>query len=185
MMVPSLHGCRSRVFLTLLGIGLLLPSGAAHAKPKESNAAPAPISVRIVTDKTEYKKGERIQVSFELTNLGDSPIYVNKRLYVNPDTLPADDREVLLKLMLPSGSAAPYKFSYAIGLPQSDDFELLPPNQSVKGARQWDLSSFFDLNETGAYTLGGTYQNVFGKELGLDVFKGPVEIEPLTLTVTP
>lgn len=137
-------------------------------------AASNDIKFSIDLDKNEYKDTEPIYANFKLENKGKNPVYVNKRFYVNMENSAKEERDVYLVVTGPSGDKLGCKFYYKTGFPKSDYFELLKP--SGKAVSEWkrDLRSYFDFSEPGTYKVAAIYQNVYGKEIGLDVFSDKV-----------
>lgn len=60
----------------------------------QCSAASAKLAFSVVPDKNEYKPEEAINVNFKLENKGDSPIYVNKRFYLNSEDRPKEERDI-------------------------------------------------------------------------------------------
>lgn len=145
-------------------------------------AASSTLEFSIAFDKSEYKPDEPVNVSFKLENKGNTPVYINKRFYLGSEGMPRAGKDVFLIVTSPSGKKLPCKFSYETGIPKSDYFELLAPGK--KAASEWkrDLRGYFDFKEPGVYKVVAVYQNIFGKEIGLDAFgerlaSGPVSFK--------
>jgi len=141
-------------------------------------AKSADLKFSLKLDKTEYKGQEPVNAIFALENKGQEPVLVNKRFYIglgSPDQ--QYQGEVTLKITSPSGQEIPCKFSYAIGLPKTDYFELLQPNKKVASEYPRNLRGYFSFEESGVYKVIAVYQNIFGKEIGLDVFKDKLTSE--------
>lgn len=156
-------------------------AGIAQARPSTSSK----LEFRASLDKSSYASGEPVMVSFALKNTGKQPVWVNTRFYLSAQSVPDEDREVFLILTSPSGKELPCIFSYPTGLPKSGYFTRLEPGQEAASEHPRDLRGFFELKDAGAYTVRAVYQNVFGVELGLDAFKGPVKSTPVTFTINP
>lgn len=142
-------------------------------------AASGTLKFSISLDKSEYKPDEPINVSFKLDNKGKAPVYVNKRFYLGSESMPKEQRDVFLIITSPSGAKLPCKFSYEPGLPKSDYFELLEPGKEVASEWKRDLRGYFDFSEPGTYKVVAVYENVYGKEIGLDVFREKLTSEPV------
>ncbi len=168
-----------RFLIAVLSAGLLVPGLVQAAPPKKPK-----LEFRAALDKSTHTRNDPVLVTFTLQNTGQSSVWVNSRFYLNSQTVPKDDREIYLAVTAPSGAEVPCTFSYPTGLPKSDDFKLLEPGQEVASEQPRDLRGFFDLKESGTYTVRAVYQNVFGDELGLDTVKGPLESKPVTFTLT-
>lgn len=134
-------------------------------------------------DKTEYAPDEAVNVTFILKNNGKSPVYINKRFFVNSDTAPKNAREVSLVVASSSGTKLEFKFPGETGYPKSDYFELLEPGKEIKSEYPRNLRGNFEMNEPGGYTLTTVYQNVFGRELGLDVSQERLAAEPVKFEI--
>ncbi len=132
----------------------------------------AELKFSTVLDKAEYKGQEPINATFELENKGKESVLVNKRFYIYSGSLDKQYHgEVILKVISPSGKEVSCKASYETGLPKSDYFELLQANKKVVSEYPRNLRGYFSFEEPGIYKVETLYQNVFGKEIGLDVFK--------------
>ena len=179
----ALLGALSVLALALSG------SAAVEARSSEESAgrdrrSDIGLTFRVMSDKATYTGSEPVLVDFAITNTGKRPVWVNKRFYLSSATVPADDREVFLTVTSPSGKELPCIFSYPTGFPKSDYFQLLAPGQEATSENKRDLRAFFELKEPGTYRVVGTYQNVFGEELGLDTFKDPLRSASVTFTIT-
>jgi len=147
-------------------------------------AKAANLKFSILLDKSEYKGQEPINVTFKLENKGKEAVWVNKRFHLNSENVANVHRgEVVLNVTSPSGKEVPCKFSYETGFPKSDYFELLEPAKVVVSEYPRNLRGYFDFNEPGVYKVVGVYQNIFGKEIGLDVFGEKLTSEPVYLKV--
>ena len=123
-------------------------------------------------EKPEYKLSDKIEVGFKLENKGKEPVYVNKRFKLGPAKAAPDQRELILEVKAVDGSAIEMKnLDYETGLPKSDYFQLLQPGQEASSERRWDLKDLAKIEKPGTYEITAAYQNTFGKELGLDVFR--------------
>lgn len=146
-------------------------------------AASSTLKFSISFDKSEYKLDEPINVSFKLENKGKTPVYVNKRFYLGSESMPKEERDVFLIVTSPSGAKLPCKFSYEIGFPKSDYFELLGSDKEVVSEYKRDLRGYFDFNESGVYKIIAVYQNVYGEEIGLDTFKEKITSSVLSFKI--
>lgn len=144
----------------------LLLAGLLAAKPKDE------VALGIVLDKPEYKMSDKIEIGFKLVNQGKEPVYVNKRFKLGSAKAAPDQRELIIELKSLEGNPAKVKeLDYETGLPKSDYFQLLQPGQEAASERKWDLKDLATIEKPGTYEVTATYQNAFGKELGLDVFR--------------
>jgi len=129
------------------------------------------LKLSVVLDKEEYGPDEAIKAVFKLRNDGKGPVYVNKRFYLGSESMPKEQRDLYLIVTVPSGAKLSCKFTYEAGYPKTDYFELLEPGKEVVSEYPRDLRGFFDFNDPGVYKISAVYQNVYGREIGLDVFK--------------
>lgn len=143
-------------------------------------AKPADLRFKIILDKTEYKEQEPINATFELENQGQDPVLVNKRFYIGSKQYQG---EVILKVTSLSGDEIPNKASYETGLPKTDYFEAVEPNKKITSEYPRNLRGYFVFPEPGVYKVEAVYKNVFGKEIGLDVFNGQLSSEPVTFKI--
>jgi len=164
--------------LTGVFIFLLLFSQLCFAKT-------AGLKFNIKLDKTEYKEQEPVNATFELENKGQQSVLVNKRFNLNSaGGAKQYQGEVTLILTLPSGKEVPCKFSYEAGLPKTDYFELLQPGKKAASEYPRNLRGYFSFEEPGVYKIEAVYQNIFGKEIGLDVFIDKLSSEPVSFKIT-
>ena len=171
---------RASCYIILSFVGLVSCfSMACSAQP------PLKMDFSIVLEKSECKLQEPIYANFKLENKGTAAAYVNKRFYLGSEESPKDKKEVFLIITSPSSTKLFCKYSYETGLPKSEYFELLQPGKEVSSEFKRDLRSYFDFTETGVYQIVAVYQNVYGKELGLDVFADKVISKPVSLKILP
>lgn len=146
-------------------------------------AKAANLKFSILLDKAEYKEQEPINATFKLENKGKGPVYVNKRFYLGSEDMPKEKRDLFLIITYPSGTKLPCKFSYETGFPKSDYFELLKPGAGVVSEYPRNLRGYFDFNEPGAYKVVAVYENVYGKEIGLDTFKDKITSSAISFKI--
>ena len=148
-----------------LGIAAALIHGLAVAEP-------ADLVFSLVLEKEAYRLSDEIRIGFKLENRSKKPLYVNKRFKLGSFKADPDQREVVLEVKsVEAGPVEMKPVDYPTGLPKSEYFERLQPGQEAVSERDWDLKSLAKIERPGAYELTATYQNVFGKELGLEVFR--------------
>lgn len=170
----------ARAILILVVVFLLGHPSAAAARKKTRGGLKFSISL----DKTEYKKSDRIYVNFALKNEGRKPVYVNKRFHVNTEDSPKEAKEVYLIVTDPSGEKLAYKKkAYDTGLPKTDYFVSLKRNEKAASERKKRLKTYFDIGKTGEYTITAVYRNVYGKEIGVDAFKGGLKSAAVTIKI--
>lgn len=146
-------------------------------------AASADLKFSLSLDKNAYGPNEPVVASFSLKNEGKKPVWVNKRFYVGSETMAKDKRDVFLLVETASGKKLPCKFSYETGLPKSDYFVALEPGKEVSSEYPRNLKGYFDLNEPGTYKAVAVYENVFGREIGLETFKESLRTELVAFTI--
>lgn len=154
------------------------------AWPGVAAAASGSVALTIATDKSDYGPTEPITVSLTLKNTGAAPVYVNKRFYMSAEEMPKNQRDVYFVVTSPSGEKLPCKFAYPTGYPKTDYFESLGPGKEASAEYKRNLRGFFDFKEPGAYTITAYYENVFGAEIGLDVFTDKIQSNTVTVTIT-
>lgn len=164
-----------------LTMGLCLCSGGAASVFARSGQAP--VAFHLTFQKTAYTRTDPIEVTLSLENKGRKPVWVNKRFYLNADTQPPEERDVILEVTSPTGEKVPCTYSHQTGLPRTEHFELLQPGRRAEAERPHDLRNYFDVAALGRYTVVGIYTNVFGQEIGLDALTGPVRSKPVTFTI--
>ena len=157
-----------RRLLLLAAIPLLL-AGFTAAKAKEN------VALEIVLEKEEVPLSGEIQTGFKLVNKGPEPVTVNQRFKLGSAKAAANQRELILEVKAADKSPVEMKnFDYETGLPKSAYFKLLQPGEEATSERKWNLKDLAKIEKPGLYEITAVYQNVFGKELGLDVFGGKV-----------
>ncbi|MBI2871393.1 MAG: hypothetical protein HYY14_06770 [Candidatus Omnitrophica bacterium] len=134
-------------------------------------------------DKAECKKGERPNLTLKLENKGAQAIWVNSRGYVGSSSMAPKERDAYLTVISPSGKALECKYTYPAGYPKSDYFYRLESGKSVPTERGVNLESYYDFDETGVYKITAHYENVFGPEIALDVFREPIQSDTLELKI--
>ncbi len=163
-------------------IGTILP-GLLFFHQINCPAASGTVKFTVTFDKTVYTPDEPINATFRLQNNGKSPLYVNKRFYLSSEAASKEQKEVYLTITSPSGKPVECKYSYETGLPKTDSFELLAPGKEAVAEYPRNLRGFFDITEQGTYTVVAVYQNVYGKEIGLDAFMDKIMSAPVTFSV--
>lgn len=166
---------RGLIFISSLVL-ILLAGGLSYG-------APGAASFSLTLDGKEFTPNDQINFTLALKNIGKAPIYVNKRFYVSSEEATANQKDVYLMVTAPSGAKLPCTYSYETGYPKTDYFQLLEPGAEVKSENPRNLKAFFNLEEMGTYKVVAVYQNVFGSEIGLDVFKEKLVSETVTFTI--
>lgn len=145
--------------------------------------ANAQLKFSLILEKAEYSPNEPINVILSLKNLGASPVMVNQRFYISAPQVAKNQKEVYFDLVSPSGAKLVCKNFYETGYPKTEYFKLLASGEEVKSEYPRNLRGYFEITESGTYTLVAVYQNVFGSEIGLDTFKEQLVTEPVKFTI--
>ena len=164
---------------------LLVCLGLPFCLERACWGASAKIEFAILPEKDECKLEEPIYVNFKLQNKDKSAVYVNKRFYLGSEDAPKEKKEVFLIITSPSSTKLPCKYSYETGLPKCEYFELLEPGKEVTSEFKRDLRAYFDFTQAGTYQIVAVYQNVYGKEIGLDTFRDKVVSQPISIKILP
>jgi hypothetical protein len=174
-------------FKAYLGLAILLSFiGLLFCFRSISSAQSSPkMEFSIVLENSECKLEEPIYATFKLKNTGTIPAYVNKRFYLGSEEAPKEKREVFFIITSPLSTKLYCKYSYETGLPKSEYFQLLQPGEEASSEFKRDLRAYFDFTETGTYQIVAVYQNVYGKEIGLDVFSDKAISRPVSLKILP
>ena len=149
-----------------------------------SGFAAGEIKFTATLDKMEYKTDEPIIITLTLKNESKGAIYVNKRFEIGPEVVAKQKRDICLLVTSPSGEKLASPNNYEAGLPKSDDFVLLEPGKEVKSESPRNLRGFFEFNEPGIYKVVAVYQNFFGPEIGLEVFRDQLTSQPISFKVS-
>ncbi|MFH1752958.1 MAG: hypothetical protein ABH875_02135 [Candidatus Omnitrophota bacterium] len=163
-------------------IGLLITTTLLFCYTGRLYAAGS-VELIVFADKDEYTLGEPISLTFKLKNKGKDPVYVNNRMYLSSKEAPADQKDIYLSVISPEGEELAYKTSYETGLPRTDHFILLEPGGEIERERKQGIKHLFDFEKTGKYKITAVYQNVFGKEIGIDAFKEKIKSKPITIKI--
>ncbi len=142
------------------------------------------VQFSIAFDKDEYKKTDSMQVTFSLKNNGKKPVYVNRRFHVGKEDSPEEKREIYFVVISPSGEKLPPRDrSYKTGLPKTDYFYLLKPEEETVSERKPSIKGYFDIKDTGVYKIAAIYRNVYGGEIGIDAFSDEVKSKTVIIKV--
>ena len=162
---------------------VLIFAGSSLCYASSGMTAEAPLELTISFDKDEYKQSDPIYINFKLKNKGKNPIYVNDRFFLNSESSKKKDREVYLSVVSPKGKELPCKASYETGLPRTDNFVLLKPQEEASPKRKRGVKHYFDFKESGVYKITAVYQNVYGREIGVGAYKGKIVSKPVTIKI--
>lgn len=153
--------------------------GKAGTKAKGSG-----VRFSIAFDKNEYKKTDSMPVTLTLENNGKKPVYINKRFHVGKEDRPKEKREVYFIVISPSGEKlSPRDRSYETGLPKTDYFELLKPGEKIVSERKPSIKGYFDIKDPGTYKITAVYQNVYGREIGIEAFTDAAKSNTVTIKI--
>jgi hypothetical protein len=100
---------------------------------------------------------EEVLARVLLFNFGDDAVVVNSRLAIVG--LPETSGEVRLEIVAPSGESVPFTARVNVGRPTAEDFSTVVPWNCV--GRQYDLRSYFELEEPGRHTVTAVYRNTW------------------------
>ena len=134
-------------------------------------------------DKNKYEKDEPISITLTLKNNGKAAVWINKRFFISSRETAADKRDGYLAVISPSGQPLDCKVTYDTGLPRTDHFILLEPGKEQSNERKQTINHFFDFTTAGKYKIIATYENVFGKEIGLDAVTERLDSKPVTIEI--
>lgn len=168
-----------KVVKTLLFASILVIFCVSFAV--EARAAKVQLSLSF--DKEQYSKSDGINVTFTLKNKSRSPIYVNSRFGVNAKDAPKNQREIYFEITNPKGERLTFKHDFGTGFPKTDDFVLLAPKEETSSKRPRNIKGLYDFKDAGTYKIIAVYENTYGREIGLDVFKGPVKSKAKTIKI--
>lgn len=146
-------------------------------------ASRAGIQLVFSSDKSQYAANEPVLVDIRLINNSKNNLWVNKRFYLGTDKMPENERDWYILVTTPSGEKLESKYSFAAGFPKSDFFQNLEPGQEAAAERPRNIRGFYDFQEPGTYRLQAVYENVFGKEIGLDAFKNKLSSEAVEIKI--
>lgn len=166
-----------RLKIAMLTVVLVSVSGKAVF------CAGSQVKFNLILEKAEYSSSDPINVVLSLKNIGASPVMVNQRFYISSREAAKNQREVYFDVISPSGVKLPCVHFYETGYPKTEYFKLLEPDKEAKSEYPRNLKGFFEITEPGTYTVTAVYQNVFGSEIGLDVFKEQLVSEPVKFTI--
>ena len=142
---------------------------AADAGPGPYVAAPSRITsaklrqqptlrFTIALPKSQFNAGEPVPLSMLVANVSAQTLEVNRRLEINGQQEPRPFREVYLRITMPSGQVALFRWLVTIGVPGRQDVATLAPGQSV--GRTQDIADLYTLGQAGTYGVLATYENI-------------------------
>lgn len=138
------------------------------------------LTFSLALDQDTYPTPAQPKLTVRLTNAGTQPVLVNRRLAVNDEDAAADECEVKLSVVAPSGKTLPFTARVNVGEPEDRHFAPLGPGASV--ARDFVLTRAYDLSEQGRYTVTGHYQNLSDTSTA-PAWKGAVSSETIGFEV--
>ena len=143
-----------------------------------------PVKLAITLDKEEYGKSDGIMMTLGLENTGKESLHVNKRFFLNSEESLPEYREAYLIVESPSGEKLPCKISMETGFPRTTHLVELGPGEKVEVDRPKNIKYFFDFTDPGEYKMTAVYQNIYGEEIGVNVFKEKIVSEPVTIKIS-
>lgn len=142
--------------------GMLAPQPGVDARPR--------LTFTIALPRAQFALGEVILLTMILLNTSDRLLVVNKRLAVYDQEAPELDREVFLRIKLPSGQEAPFGWGVRRALLGTEDFTRLRPGERVDTTV--DIADLFFLEQRGLYEVRAVYRNTFRGPLAFDRSRG-------------
>lgn len=118
-------------------------------------AAKAKLEISSTVERTP--DGSKISVSTVLSNIGSSPLWVNKRFLFNTVFAPKPFREIWFDVKDPNGKMLEFRCRIKAGTAHIEDYDILPPGENVKA--EIKLSRCFDMKEKGSYQIKAHYQD--------------------------
>ena len=177
-------------FVTRLVIICLLITAGTNAcrsdpgpKPTNEVSRDGGLELMLELDRDVYKLGQTIQAKVILRNAGSEPVLVNARLAWNREAAPFPFREITFQWTRSSGANPNFALIVDRGFPKDDDFIQLAPNATVE--RTFDITFYFEIEETGGYSLQAIYENQSEPEDGREVWKGELKSNLISFTVEP
>ncbi len=167
----------------ILGVILVICAVFTYSRYSEARRD-APLELVITLDKEEYAKDDNIMVNVKLVNIGKDPIYVNKRFNFNSKESAKEFREIYLTVISPEGEDLECKVNSEAGFPRTDNFQLLGKGEEAVLDRDKNVKYYYDFTKPGEYEITAHYKNIYGKELGLDVYKEEIISKPVKITLT-
>lgn len=168
---------------SVLVFSIALLSLACSGAPEAAGRERGPLKFEVLFDQPTYTGADPIRISFKLTNVSKEPIWVNTRFYLSSPKVSNRHREVALEVTGPDGKELPCKYEHETGLPRSDLFQRLDPGGEVVSDNSRYFKGYYDVQDAGTYTVTASYKNVYGEELGLDVYKSLVISKPVTFVI--
>jgi len=145
---------------------------------RESDRRKIPLEVAVKA-RSEYARGETIQVTITVTNLFDQPVLLNTRMLVNHLLLPG---EVAFRIIGPDGKKCEIQRLVTPLTVSADDFVIVPRGMSVQ--RSIDLADLYPITKKGVYQVQAIYHNELdGIQASYRAWRGQAESETIELTL--
>lgn len=138
------------------------------------------LTLTLEPTKSNYDTQEPLRLTVVLSNSGEQPITINKRLALNSPFAPDKFREFKIAVTNSAGNELVFGAKINLGFPLEKDFAVLAPKEQVE--RQYDLRQYFELSQPGRYTLTAAYHNQSDPEGG-EAWKGEVESNPVSIQI--
>jgi hypothetical protein len=155
-----------------------VPDGDENARQTKGKTRVENLSVRIkVSD--HLRTGSPVEVTVLVTNSGNTPVLVNRRLLVNHEVSEGE-----LFFRIESSTNKNFTFQ-ALVTPRDlddNDFQVLKSGESI--SKTVDLSNRYAVKEPGQYKITAIYRNTYHRsKAGLDAWIGSVASTPIIITL--
>jgi hypothetical protein len=142
-----------------------------------------PLVVTLELEKDAYSLTDVINAKIILANNGKTNVIVNSRMALNFSAALASDRDIELIISQPSGDAVPFIVKLRIAPLANGDFVVLESGDSIQ--QSYDLRDYYQLDEIGEYTITAIYENQSDPSKGICTWKGKLESNKVSFTLTP
>ena len=155
-----------------------LPTRSFASPPAETGQHGLALEISVIPQKSGIKEGLSLRVV--LTNDSDRDMAVNKRLLLNRPNSPPGYGEIFLHVEGPAGYQNMVRYHIRTGLPQSDQFALLPPRQSIE--KTYELLNYESFHLPGVYRVWVTYRNTITDTVkGVPLFVGELSSQAVSI----
>ncbi len=168
-----------RISPVLLSLVLISMSSCTYLSSRtgDENTGKAPdesiLMLTLKLDQSVYTETEAIHAILSLSNSGQEELVVNSRMAANNSVAPELVRDLEFVIVSPSGQKAEFKVKVNVSPLGNDDFTTLAAASSVQA--NYDLVTFYSLNETGNYSIYAVYENQLNPTDGRNAWKGRIE----------
>ncbi len=159
--------------LALLGISIVGCSSSNSNTKIPEIFDETSLSLVLELDKNIYKISEVIKANLTLSEKEKANTLINARMIV--------DSDIRFVIMTPSGQKAGFLIKIRVFPPIDNDFVILYSKHSIQA--EYNLEEFYQLNETGIYTVYAIYENHFDPNNGLAAWKGKIESNMLQFEI--